>query len=549
MISSLPRSLPTSALKAIQEKTRQLAEKKVIQGNTLLWEPHPENQPQMDAYHCQADRLFYGGKAGGGKSDLILGLALTAHHSSIIFRREYPQLKGLIRRSKKIVGSNGRYNGSDKFWSNLPQGRELEFGAVQYEDDVEKFQGRDHSFLAFDEICHFKRSQFDFLCGWNRSTVSGERCRIVATGNPPTKPEGEWVIKYWAPWLDKTHELYPYPPGELLWYITVEGEDRIVQKGGDRPPPMQIEINSILEEIQPHSRTFIPASLEDNPYLAKTGYLSVLQSLPEPLRSRLIHGAFDLEMEDDEWQVIPNQWVELAFQRWETSCPIPSPLSALGVDVARGGKDRTIIAPRRGYWFEKLLSYPGKSTPDGGAVAAQVAKHHEEDCAINIDIVGVGSSVYDILKGTYSRVQAIGGGEKSKRSDRSGQLSFYNKRAEMYWLFREALDPVTGDNIALPRSSALKAELCAPRWSLEPPSAGDERKNGRIKVESKDDITDRLGRSPDEADAVIYAWADQSSEFVAIEHGKKVRDTVPKVPDAEVQPTFNQPKRSRKGWR
>jgi hypothetical protein len=43
------------------------------------WAPEPTNQPQFDAYHSKADLLLYGGAAGGGKSDLLLGLALTAH--------------------------------------------------------------------------------------------------------------------------------------------------------------------------------------------------------------------------------------------------------------------------------------------------------------------------------------------------------------------------------------------------------------------------------------------------------------------------------------
>ncbi|MGL5066066.1 MAG: hypothetical protein ACRC62_39350 [Microcoleus sp.] len=471
-------------------------------------------------------------------------MAFTAHQNSIIFRREYPQLKGMIRRSRAIVKGPG-YNTMEKTWT-LP-GRILEFGAIQYEKDVEKYQGRDHSLKAYDEICHFTKFQFEFTSGWNRS-ATGERCRIVCTGNPPTTPEGQWVREYWGPWLDKTHELYPYPAGELIWYISANGEDRIVQKGGDRPAPMDVEIDGQIESVTPHSRTFIPASLSDNSYLAKTGYRSVLQALPEPLRSQMLHGKFDLDWDDDPWQVVPSQWVEAAFARWENSCPLKTPLSCLGVDVARGGKDQTIIAGRRGNWFDELKEYPGSTTPDGGAVAAQVAKHWEEGCGINIDAIGVGTSVYDILKNTYPKVQAIGGGEKSRKSDRSGKLAFFNKRSEIIWLLREALDPENGSHIALPRNSKLKSELCSARWSLVPPTAGDESKKGRIKVESKEDIVKRIGRSPDRADAIAYAWANQLEEFVPIEYAIDVRDITPKVPEI-TPPKFAMPRRSHKGWR
>ena len=47
-----------------------------------IWVPNPG--PQTEAYFCKADELFYGGQAGGGKTDLGIGLALTAHTRSLI---------------------------------------------------------------------------------------------------------------------------------------------------------------------------------------------------------------------------------------------------------------------------------------------------------------------------------------------------------------------------------------------------------------------------------------------------------------------------------
>ena len=44
---------------------------------TMAWVPNPG--PQTQAFLCEADELFYGGEAGGGKTDLGIGLALTAH--------------------------------------------------------------------------------------------------------------------------------------------------------------------------------------------------------------------------------------------------------------------------------------------------------------------------------------------------------------------------------------------------------------------------------------------------------------------------------------
>lgn len=490
-------------LKRIKAERRALRQKANQQNEAPLWQPRPENKPQQQAYSHPADRLFYGGSAGGGKSDLLLGLAFTAHQNSIIFRREYPQLKALIQRSRQIASGHGRYNGTEKAWS-MNSGRIVEFGAVQHEWDVEKYQGRPHSFIGFDELPHFTRAQFEFLTGWNRS-ADGERCRIVASGNPPTTPEGAWVKEYWGPWLDSDHELYPYPPGELLWFVTVEGKDQIV----DEPDSVEIE----GEVYEPHSRSFIPASLSDNPDLAKTSYRSVLMAMPEPLRSQMLYGSFDITPDDDPWQVIPTAWVEAAMRRWEK--PPEGKQTALGVDVARGGKDETILAPVHGYHFNVPIVFAGQSTPNGPKVAAQVIQSLDPNAIAFIDVVGVGSSVYDNCENITA--YAVNGAEKAadKRkkpyTDKSGKLEFNNLRSWMTWRFRELLDPDSGIDIILPRDNKLKADLCAPRW---------EAKLGKICVESKKDIKKRIGRSPDRGDAVIYASLPEEHFKVGRQYGE-----------------------------
>jgi hypothetical protein len=76
----------------------------------MKWVPNPG--PQTDAYFCPADVLLYGGQGGGGKSDLGLGLAFTAHHRSLIMRRKYANLSALTERAIKINGSRDGFNGS-----------------------------------------------------------------------------------------------------------------------------------------------------------------------------------------------------------------------------------------------------------------------------------------------------------------------------------------------------------------------------------------------------------------------------------------------------
>src|SRR5690606_20483598 len=231
----------------------------------------PNVGPQTDAYFSEADEIFYGGQAGGGKTDLALGLAVTAHRRSLILRRINKDAVKLVERASEIVGHRDGYNGQLQRWK-MPNGKLVEFGGCEQEADKQRYKGDPHDLICFDEVSDFLESQYRFIIGWNRSTTPGQRCRVIAAGNPPTTPEGLWVLKYWGAWLDKTHPN-PARPGELRWYTTIGGVDTEV----DGPGPH--EVNGRM--VKARSRTFIPSTLEDNPDLAATDYASVLEAMPD----------------------------------------------------------------------------------------------------------------------------------------------------------------------------------------------------------------------------------------------------------------------------
>ena len=459
----------------------------------------PQSVPQWAAILSPADELYYGGSAGGGKTDLVLGLAATAHLKSIIFRRQFTQLtgaSGMIERSREIIGENGRYNGQEHTWRDLPGGRSIEFGSCQYDRDKHAYQGRPHDFIGFDEVTEFLESQYRFLVGWLRTTVVGQRCRVVCAGNPPMHADGQWVIDYWAPWLSE-HHPNPAQPGELRWFAIVDGKN--VEVEGPEP----FEHNG--QQIQPRSRTFIPARLSDNVYLAQTNYEAVLNNLPEPMRTQLLYGDFTIGTIDDPWQTIPTEWVRQAQRRWREQQRPTGPMDSLGVDVARGGDDQTVCAPRYGTWFGELDKTPGRESQDGQVVKMIVLRNltGNRRAQINIDVIGVGASGYDSLvyhemegEPRYLNVAGVNFGAATQARDRSGMLTMRNIRAEAYWAMREALDPVKGDMLALPDDPELLADLCTPKWRPTP---------GGILIESKEEIKARLGRSPDCADAVVLA--------------------------------------------
>jgi len=457
----------------------------------LVWSPLPG--PQTLAYWSLADIVGYGGAAGGGKTDLLLGLASTAHRRSILFRREYPQLKGVLDRGAEMWGLRG-LNKQDLVW-RLPSARILELGAVQHLGDEEKFQGRPHDAKLFDELPHFAEVQFRFLCGWLRSSDPMQRKRVVAAFNPPTDSDGEWVIRYFAPWLDET---YPRPakPGELRWFTTIEGRD--VEREDGKPFWHKGEL------ITPLSRTFIPAKVTDNPYLLHSGYMAQLQALPEPLRSKFLFGDFKAGREDNAFQVIPTTWVRAAQERWKQRRKPDLPLSAVGIDVSRGGGDPTVYSPRYGTWFAEQISVPGAQVPDGWTVSQRALTILTQGAQANVDVIGVGSSAYDTLLPSWPDTNAMNSSEGSDATDRSGRLGFANKRSEWWWKFREALDPEKGDDLALPPDPELLADLCAPRWKLTPRGIQVEPKEGS-KDNPGEGIIKRIGRSPNKGDAAVYA--------------------------------------------
>lgn len=456
--------------------------------------------PQQMAFDSVADVVGFGGAAGGGKTDLACGKALTQHQVVQVFRREGTELGGIIDRMEQILGHRDGLGGKPPVWRS-PHGRcrLIEFGSVPNLGDEKKYQGRAKDLLVIDEAANFLESQVRFLMGWVRTVDPNQRTQTLLTFNPPTSAEGRWIVQYFAPWLDRKFTGYggPAQPGELRFAAMVDGTEVWV--------PSKEPFDHKGEMILPQSRTFVPSRISDNPYLMGTNYMTTLQSLPEPLRSQMLYGDFQAGMTDDPWQVCPTAWVEAAQARWVKRATKGEMLS-MGVDVARGGADNTDIATRhmdesgKGMWFDECKegdgSYKGSETPNGPAVAGLVIGKRRDDAPIHIDVIGVGASPYDVLNGMGLNVIGVNVAERARGTDKSGKLRFFNWRSELWWRMREALDPANDTGIALPPDKKLLAELCAPKW---------EAAGYTVKVESRDDIIKRIGRSPDRATAYVLA--------------------------------------------
>lgn len=454
-----------------------------------IWTPLPG--PQTEAYHSGADVLGYGGAAGGGKTDLAVGLALTRHTKTAIFRREGTELTAIVDRIRELIGSSLGYNGQQKIWREPLPGIQIEFGSCPNLGDERKYQGRAKDLLVCDEATHFIYTQVQYLMGWVRTVLAEQHCQTLLTFNPPENLDAMWVEELFAPWLGDKYPN-PAPFGALRYFATYKGKDFEVES---LEPFRHGKKNELLI---PQSRTFIFSRVTDNPHLARSGYIAQLQAMPEPHRSRLLYGDFKAMRGENPLQVIPTRWVEEAMARWSLPT-VRVPMSSMGVDVARGGKDATAIARRHDNWFDEPLKYPGTETPDGPKVAGLVMSAWRDNCHIHLDSIGIGASPYDFLKQANLPVIGVVANESPTRTDKSGMMKFANYRTQMWWLMREDLDPANGKLLALPDNDELKQDLCTPTWGM---------RGKTIFVEGREDIIKRLGRSPDLGTAYIQANID-----------------------------------------
>ena len=451
----------------------------------------PQPGPQTEGYLSRADIMLFGGEPGGGKTALEVGLALNEHRRSLIARRNFVDLDGVLHTLDNILGQFNSAKGGNRPYYESPDGRHIDFMGLG--EELGGKQGNPHDLICIDEAAQIPEQQFRLLMGWLRSDIKGQRTRVVLGSNPPLDSTGDWLIEFFAPWLDDRHPD-PAAPGELRWFLPNEGDDGYREcSEGDT-----MMLHGV--EVAAHSRTFIRSKYTDNRYYDAQQYAKALSNLPREVRERLITGSFMASREDPPWQAIPTDWVRQAVARWRPHPPVGVPMCAIGVDVAQGGSDETAIARRYDAWFAPLIAVPGKETPGGSDVAAIVLKHRHDLAKVVIDVGGGwGGEAHGHLMSNNVDSMAYMGVKKSTARTADRQLTFTNVRTEAYWRLREALDPdqLGGSPIALPDDKKLISDLTSPSYRIGP--------NG-IELESKEALVKRIGRSPDRGDAVVMAY-------------------------------------------
>ena len=228
---------------------------------------------------------------------------------------------------------------------------------------------------------------------------------------------------------------------------------------------------------------------------------------PEDLFRKKVLGKFP-KVSDDV--LIPQQWVEAAQERWVINSgrePVSQEPRMLGVDVAGMGRDSTCFCERIGRFVLPFQARNSGGVADHMQVAGQIVarrKFHPKMIA-SIDTIGEGAGVYSrcveqddprfIISCKYS--------EAAKRNERdlsdiTGQYRFVNMRAYLHWCVRDWLNPKNGFEPMLPPDDGFLEEATEIRWLF--------RSDGRIIIEPKEDIKERLGRSPDKFDALANTF-------------------------------------------
>ena len=263
--------------KALDGKEQQLITQDVIDEAPKSIQEHisqhkvifkPNRGPQTNFLAASEREVFYGGARGGGKSYAMLIDPLRychkENHRALLIRRTMPELRDLINHSQRLYSRafpGAKWREQEKEW-RFPSGAKIEFGYAENMTDALRYQGQSYTWIGIDELPQYPSPDiYNFLRSSLRSVDPSIPVYMRATGNPGNVGS-QWV---------KEMFVDPIDPNTAF----------------------NVEITT-PKGIKYITRRFIPAKLQDNPYLMQTDdYYAMLSSLPEVQRKQFLDGNWD----------------------------------------------------------------------------------------------------------------------------------------------------------------------------------------------------------------------------------------------------------------
>lgn len=316
-----------------------------------------EPTPKQRAFLLMNDskEILYGGAAGGGKSVAQLMAALQfvdiPGYSAILFRKTYSDLSlpgALIDMSKQwlmpfVETKEVRWSEKEKQYT-FPSGASLSFGYLESANDCYRYQGAEFQYIGMDEVTHIDPSNYRYLFSRLRKPKTLQvPLRFRATANPG----GQFGEYYYQRFF-------------------VEGKE--------------------------HGRIFVPAGLDDNPYLDAEAYRESLDELDPIERERLLNGNWEIKASGDMFNrhwfiIVPSKDIPRQASRvryWDMAGTDPK---------KRKGRDKrepdwTVgfkLAMYQGmYWIEDIIRVQ-KTPHEIEELVRQTAMYDGFTCAIRME--------------------------------------------------------------------------------------------------------------------------------------------------------------------
>jgi phage terminase large subunit-like protein len=230
--------------------------------------PHLPTAKQITALKQDALEVYYGGAAGGGKSDWLLISALQyvdcKDYAALLLRRTFADLalpKALMdRASEWLRGTPATWNAQEKTWS-FPSGATLTFGYLENENDKYRYQSAEFQFVGFDEVTQFNETQYTFLFSRLRRLANSDIPVRMRSASNPDGVGVDWVRRRFVP-------------------------DTFVNSAG---------VDKFNRVWSNEDRVFVPALMDDNPYIDQDQYGDSLSKLGIVLEARLRSGDWGVE--------------------------------------------------------------------------------------------------------------------------------------------------------------------------------------------------------------------------------------------------------------